>query len=205
MARRERLDGCGVRRTMTAAPRMSRQEESDAELLVAVAAGDLRALGELFDRHQPALRRYLSRMGIPRADVDDLVQATFLEITRAAPSFDPCHAGRSWIFGVASIMLRRHRHFLRRAAERISAWVMPEAEVEGTPAELLECSETERRFARAFAALSPKKREAFVLVTLEGLSGEEAAQALGVPVNTIWTRLHHARRELRAAIDGEDS
>ena len=190
---------------MTAAPRMTRQRESDAELIVAVAAGDLRALGELFDRHEPALHRYMRRMGIPRADVDDLVQATFLEITRAAPSFDARHAGRSWIFGVASIMLRRHRHFLRRAAARISAWVMPEAEVLGTPAELFERAETERRFARAFAALSEKKREAFVLVTLEGLSGEEAAQALGVPVNTIWTRLHHARLELRAAIDVEES
>jgi RNA polymerase sigma-70 factor (ECF subfamily) len=188
---------------MTAAPRMARQEESDAELLIAVAAGDLRALGQLFDRHGPALRRYLRRMGTSRADVDDLVQATFLEITRAAPSFDARHAGRSWIFGVASIMLRRHRHFLRRAAEHISAWVMPEAEA--TPAELFERAETERRFTRAFAGLSAKRREAFVLVTLEGLSGEEAAQALGVPVNTIWTRLHHARLELRAAIDVEGS
>jgi RNA polymerase sigma-70 factor (ECF subfamily) len=190
---------------MTAAPSLSRQGETDAELIVAVAASDLRALGELFHRHAPALRRYLRRMGIPQADVDDLVQATFLEITRAAPRFDAAHAGRSWIFGVASIMLRRHRHFLRRAAARINAWVMPKAEVEGTPAELFECAEAEQRFARAFAALSAKKREAFVLVTLEGLSGEEAAQALGVPVNTIWTRLHHARVELLAAIDGEES
>jgi RNA polymerase sigma-70 factor (ECF subfamily) len=77
-------------------------------------------------------------------------------------------------------------------------------EVEATPAELFELAETERRFARAFAGLSAKRREAFVLVTLEGLSGEEAAQALGVPVNTIWTRLHHARLELRAAIDEEE-
>jgi RNA polymerase sigma factor (sigma-70 family) len=195
---------------MSAMPRLSRQGESDAELLVAVAAGDLRALGELFDRHQPALRRYLSRMGIPRADVDDLVQATFLEITRAAPSFDPSHAGRSWIFGVASIMLRRHRRFLHRAAAhiraaaRIRSWLTPEPEAESTPSELFERAETEKRFARAFAALSEKKREAFVLVTLEGLSGEEAAQALGVPVNTIWTRLHHARLALSAAIEEEE-
>jgi RNA polymerase sigma factor (sigma-70 family) len=188
------------------APRLSLEGESDAELLVAVAAGDLSALGRLFDRHEPALRRYLRRMGIPQADVDDLVQATFLEITRAAPSFDARRAGRSWIFGVASIMLRRHRHFLRRAVARISTWSsMPEAEVESTPAELFERAETGQRFARAFAALSAKKREAFVLVTLEGLSGEEAAQALGVPVNTIWTRLHHARLELRAALDEEES
>ena len=92
-------------------------ERSDAELLGAVAAGDLAALGALFDRHEPGLRRYLCRMGQPGADVDDLVQATFLEITRAAPRFDGERAGRAWIYGVASIMLRRHRKLLRRARE----------------------------------------------------------------------------------------
>ena len=43
--------------------------------------------------------------------------------------------------------------------------------------------------------MSPKKREVFALFELEGLSGEEIAARIGVPVNTVWTRLHHARRE----------
>jgi RNA polymerase sigma-70 factor (ECF subfamily) len=41
----------------------------------------------------------------------------------------------------------------------------------------------------------------FVLVTLEGMSGEEASAVLGIPINTVWTRLHHARRALRAALE----
>jgi RNA polymerase sigma-70 factor (ECF subfamily) len=55
----------------------------------------------------------------------------------------------------------------------------------------------------ALAAMSHRKREAFVLVALEGLSGEEAATLLDIPVATVWTRLHHARRELRSALSEE--
>jgi RNA polymerase sigma factor (sigma-70 family) len=189
---------------MTAAPPMRAAETSDAELLIAVAAGDLGALGTLFDRHEPGLRRYLCRMGVARADVDDLVQASFLELARAASRFEPERPGRAWIYGVASILLRRHRQLSRRAAERLRSWVGSLHARQATPAELVECDETERRFARAFAALSEKKREVFVLVTLEGLSGEEAAQVLAVPINTVWTRLHHARLALRAALEGEE-
>ena len=50
---------------------------------------------------------------------------------------------------------------------------------------------------RAIAALSPQKREVLLLVEVEELTCEEAASALGIPVGTVWTRLHHARRELR--------
>jgi len=43
--------------------------------------------------------------------------------------------------------------------------------------------------------MAPKKREVFALFELEGLSGDEIAERLGCPVNTVWTRLHHARAE----------
>jgi RNA polymerase sigma-70 factor (ECF subfamily) len=67
-----------------------------------------------------------------------------------------------------------------------------------TPAEAFDSEEISRRMAHAVARLSPKRREAFVLVTIEGASGEEVAAALGIPLNTLWTRLHHARQDLRA-------
>jgi RNA polymerase sigma-70 factor (ECF subfamily) len=56
----------------------------------------------------------------------------------------------------------------------------------------------------ALARLSAKRREAFVLVTLEGTTGEDAAAALGISINTLWTRLHHARRDLRGWVHQED-
>src|SRR5262249_25457448 len=56
------------------------------------------------------------------------------------------------------------------------------------------------RFERALAELSEAKRVVFLLVEREGMSGEDVARALDVPVNTVWSRLHHARGELRSAL-----
>jgi RNA polymerase sigma-70 factor (ECF subfamily) len=64
--------------------------------------------------------------------------------------------------------------------------------------------EMTRRLQRAIDKLSDKKREVFVLITVEGLSGQDAAEVLNIPVNTVWTRLHHARLELRAAVEEDE-
>lgn len=175
--------------------------ELDGELLAAVANGNLEALGRLFDRHAPSVRRYLTRLGVVPSDADDLVQATFLEVVRAAWRFDARFPAQNWLFGIATSMVRRHRRSLRRGAVRLArAALGVRSSPPPTPAELVESDEATRRLDSAFSKLSVKKREVFVLVTLEGLSGEQTAQVLGIPVNTVWTRLHHARCELRAAL-----
>jgi RNA polymerase sigma factor (sigma-70 family) len=186
---------------VTAVSELIAAPSPDGELLALVAKGNLEALGQLFDRHAESVRAFLVRMGVTKADADDLLQATFLEVVRAAARFDPRFPARNWLLGIANSMVRRHRRSLRRAAARlVAAAGVVRSTPPPTPAELLEGDETTRRLGRAFSRLSLKKREVFVLVTLEGLSGEEAAQALRIPVNTIWTRLHHARSELRAAL-----
>jgi RNA polymerase sigma-70 factor (ECF subfamily) len=142
------------------------------------------------------------RLGIAAGDVDDLVQATFLELLRAAPRFQTDLSVKTWLFGLSTIMARRHRRSLARTAARLLSWASwVRSESPTTPADELERERDLRKFEAAFARLAPKKREAFTLVVLEGLSGEQAAVALGVPVNTVWTRLHHARRELREALE----
>lgn len=189
---------------MTALPERAGAPPTDGELLTAIANGNLEALGHLFDRHGQGVRSFLGRMGVGASDADDLLQATFLEVMRAAGRFDARLPARNWLLGIAGSMLRRHRRSLRRTAARlIAAAGLTPATIPPTPAELFDGDQAERRLDRAFSRLSEKKREVFVLVTLEGLSGEEAARALGIPVNTIWTRLHHARAELRAALAEE--
>ncbi len=189
---------------MTAAPELPHAVTDDRELVAGVAAGNLEGLGELFDRYAPDLRRYFVRLGAPQDDVDDLIQATFLEVVRAAARFDPSYPVRAWLFGVATFLWRRHRRSLGRAASRLAAWAgLTKGHLAPSPAEIFDGDEASRRFQHAFEALSAKKREVFTLVTLEGFSGEEAGKALGVPVNTIWTRLHHARRELLQALEEE--
>ena len=172
---------------------------SDADVVARIVAGDLEALGTLYDRHEHAVRRFLSRLGVADADLDDLVQLTFLEIVRAAKGYDRRYAVKPWLFGVAAMMARRQRRSFVRMAERVKALVVHHEDESRPerPDEAFEGREAELRFRRALASLSDKKREVFAMVTLEGASGEEAAMALGIPINTVWTRLHHAREELR--------
>jgi RNA polymerase sigma-70 factor (ECF subfamily) len=175
---------------------------SDTELVLSIAGGELGALGMLFDRHEPSLRRFLTRIGVSEADVDDLVQATFLEALHAAPRFDPTFPVKAWLYGLASILVRRHRRSLARAAQRLLSWAnLGLSDSPRTPAAELAQAQALQRFQVAFERLSAKKRDTFVLVVLEGLSGDEAARVLGVPINTVWTRLHHARRDLRAHLE----
>jgi len=190
--------------TALAAP--GRQEAPDPELLARIAGGDLESLGTLYDRYAQDMRRFLVRLGVQQADLDDLVQQTFLEVLRAAKSFDGRPCARPWLFGIAATMVRRSRRSFARTATRLKAWTKAaESQRPVTPAESLEGEEAKRRAASALDALSDIKREAFVLVALEGVSGEEAAAVLGVPVNTVWTRVHHARSALRAKLLGGKS
>lgn len=174
---------------------------ADKELIALVANGNLEALGELFDRYEADLSRFIGRLGVGVGDVDDLVQTAFLEVIRAAPRFDAALPAKSWLFGLAVMLVRRHRRSLSRAAAQLllrARWPRPESPA--TPAAEFDKDQDLLCFQRAFARMSAKKREVFTLVTLEGLSGEEAARTLGIPVATVRTRLHHARRELRASL-----
>ncbi|MGZ3421559.1 MAG: RNA polymerase sigma factor [Polyangiales bacterium] len=180
-------------------------EAPDPEVIARVRAGETSALGVLFDRYHRDVRRVVARLGVPAADVDDVVQATFLAVLRASATYDGRASAKPWIVGLAVMHVRRHRRSLSRLAARFRAWALEPTTQPTTPEESATTNERIERTRRALDALSTKKREVLVLVTIEGLSGEEAAAVLGVPVATVWTRLHHARRELEAAVFEEES
>lgn len=178
---------------------------SDQELVARIVKGETSALGLLFDRYDGDVRRVVARLGVAPADVDDVVQATFLDVLRAAAAYDGRADARPWLIGLAVVQVRRHRRSLARIAARITAWAREPSPRSTTPEEETATSEAAMRARRALDALSTKKREVLVLVSIEGLSGEEAAKLLGIPVATVWTRLHHARREIMAAVYEEES
>jgi RNA polymerase sigma-70 factor (ECF subfamily) len=166
-------------------------------LMAAIAGGDLGSLGVLFDEHAADVRRFLARLGIASAELDDLVQETFLDVHRAAGRFRADAPLKPWLFGVAAMVARRHRRSFRRLVARMRRLVIHGVEESPpTPADEYDRKTRAARGRRALDALSPCRREAFVLVALEGMSGEQAAAALQIPVATVWTRIHHARREL---------
>ncbi len=175
--------------------------DDDVRLLARVAESDLDALGILYDRHEAAVRRLIRRLGVSAGDVDDLVQSTFLDVLKSANKFVPTKSARTWVLGVSVMIVRRHRRSARRWFENLTGGIFERRRAPpSTPVEMFEQREDHRRFEQALADLSPKRREVFVLVVMEEMSGEAVATLLGIPVATVWTRLHHARKALRASL-----
>lgn len=172
---------------------------SDAELMQQLAQGQLGALGELYDRYQAPLRRFLARATRDAHDVDDLVHATFLSAAQCAQRYDGRASCRPWLVGIAAQLLRRRRRALARFVAVLDA-LKGTRQTASDPRPALQARPD---VERALASLSEAKRITLLMAEVEGLSCEEIARALDIPIGTVWTRLHAARRELRRTIEGE--
>lgn len=176
---------------------------SDESLAMACSAGDPAALAELFDRHQSAVARYLSRLVRGPADVEDLLQTTFLQVVKGGSGFQGRSSVRTWLLGIATNVARHH---LRARARRQRA--LEAACCESSPGSVLPESvslarQLLRRAQAALAELPAERRFAFVLCEIEGLSAREAAAVLGTSEQAVWRRVCDARRALRTVLDAE--
>ncbi|MFB9499391.1 RNA polymerase sigma factor [Saccharothrix mutabilis subsp. capreolus] len=155
----------------------------------------------LFDEHAGSLHAYLARRVGAQA-ADDLVSETFLVALQRRHTYDPARAGaRPWLFGIASNLLRRHvRQEVRgwRARARLVGADREQESPETRTAERLTARQRVRRLAGALAALEPGDRDVLLLTSWGGLGASEVAQALGIPVGTVHSRLHRVRRWLRS-------
>ena len=171
----------------------------DDELIAAVAAGDDGALRELFFRHAPWLAARL-RPVLRAADVEDVLQETFLAVWRGARSYRPEGVAGGWIWGIAR---RQALLFLRRAGS--SALVLsPVLAADGRQAaDPAEAALSRAVIADAVSALGPEgctDRETWRLMYVEDRPVSEVAALMGVPEGTVKSRAHRARRLLRAAL-----
>jgi RNA polymerase sigma-70 factor (ECF subfamily) len=144
--------------------------------------------------HFQLVRRAVARLYGPSADADDLVQEVFLIALRKRGDFAGRAAPSTWLYGIARkvVMAARRRARLRCF---LGLAEVPEAAHGQTPHDIFE-----NREASLYALLeriSEKKRTVFILHEMEGLPGETIARIVGCPLKTVWTRLHHARRELQ--------
>jgi RNA polymerase sigma factor (sigma-70 family) len=170
----------------------------DAELIRASLHAPER-FADLFDRHAPAIHRYVARR-LGGGSADDVVAEAFLVAFSRRGKYDLTQAdARPWLYGIATNLIRRHRRDeirLFRAIARSAA---------DPPAEPLADQVTGRvaaqavrgRLAAALAGLSGAQRDVLLLVA-SGLSVQETAAALGIPAGTAASRLARARRKVRA-------
>lgn len=173
---------------------------SDAEIMTRLAGGESGALGELYDRYHQPIRRFIARATSDCADVDDLVHTTFLAAAGSAARYDGRACCRPWLIGIAVRHLRRRR----QARGRLFAAVAALAGLRRPAVDLGPALAAGGDIERALRLISEPKRIALLMAEVEGMTCPEIAAALQVPIGTVWTRLHAARREMRCALeDGE--
>jgi RNA polymerase sigma factor (sigma-70 family) len=159
--------------------------------------------GAVFDRHAAAIHGYISRR-LGRDAADDLVAETFLVAFSRRDGYDRGQpSARPWLYGIATRLISRHRRdevrFFRAIAR---SGIDPAAEpVADEGIRRADALLLRRCLAGALAALSAPDRDALLLVA-DGLSYQEAAQALGVPAGTLSSRVARARRQVRVALGG---
>lgn len=153
----------------------------------------------LYDAHAPFVARVLTRLTGPGPHVDELLQDTFVTAWKRASTFEGRSTERTWLYGIAANVARHHR----RGAGRFSLFrgkLERETAIAAGPAApdaQLEQAQAAKAVHEVLAAMPFKAREAFVLYEIEEMPGEEIAELLGVPVGTVWRRLHDARQKFK--------
>jgi RNA polymerase sigma-70 factor (ECF subfamily) len=169
--------------------------EDEEALLASVRLGDPAAIRALYDAHARGVMSNARRLGLPVEEVEDVAQEVF---TAAFRDVRKIHPGSLSAFLFRLTSNRVHDRFRRRRVrETFARWFGAAVEQEAPegPERAAIRRDAERRVGRILAAMSHKKRDVFALFELQGATGDEIAEQLGIPLDTVWTRLHHARIE----------
>ena len=174
----------------------------DASLLARLRAGDGRAFQELVTAYQHRVFGVALRMLGARAEAEEIAQETFLRAHRALGEVRGDARLGTWLYAIASRLCLDRLASGPRRYERSDDLALAQAPAGGADAAgALERGELEAALREAVAALPEDRRIVVVLRDLEGLSYEEIAEALGVPLDTVRTRLHRARLDLKAKLE----
>jgi RNA polymerase sigma factor (sigma-70 family) len=174
-----------------------RADATDADLFAAMARGELDALGALFDRYYESVRSVALHAGIRPCDADDVAQDTFLRLSTMAARYDGRPSAKPWILATAWRVAADRRRSITRWLRAITRFGHhAPGEHARTPEDDRAATQRWEAFAAKVTALPERMRAAYVLVEVHELSCEEAARELDIPVATVWTRLHHARKRM---------
>lgn len=154
---------------------------------------------DVYDQHFDLVWRSLRRLGVPASGVDDAAQDVFVVVHRRLAEFEGRSKIETWLFGIC---LRVARSYRRKAARAAVHDPLPEelvAEQRGPDA--VAASRRAWAVVEGFLeTLDEDKRAIFVLADLEELTAPEIAAALGIPLNTVYSRLRAARKRFEGVV-----
>lgn len=181
--------------------------ESAGKAVVAAApAGPPLEFRAIYERWFAEVSRWIRAMGGPEAEREDLVQDVFLVVHRRLPDFDGQNLP-GWLYQIARHRVRDFRRLLWVRHLLFGSVPLSESLSKGgaSPADSLETNEKRVLLERLLGKLNESERASVVLFEIDGYSGEEIAQIQGVPVNTVWARIHKARKKLKASLAKHES
>jgi RNA polymerase sigma-70 factor (ECF subfamily) len=152
-------------------------------------------LEDVYRDHFDFVFRQAARLGGPGIDAEDAAQEVFMVVARKLETFDATSLITTWLYGITLNVVRslRRRARIRRLFE--IGHSDDKSEVPVRSIDRAEVVDAHRIAYEILDKIAPKKREVFILAEFEGLSCEEIAALVGTKTETVWSRLHYARKE----------
>jgi RNA polymerase sigma factor (sigma-70 family) len=171
---------------------------TESEWLARCRAGDAAAWRQLYDQHFPLVYRLAIRLGASDREAADVAQEVFLRVWRGLAGFRGDAQFRTWLYRITLNEVSRvaREGSVRRAFGAMLALVTrEEAPPARAPDRVAEQAEAFAELQAILARMRPKQRAVFVLFEIEELALEEIAGVLGCPLETVRSRLRHARAD----------
>ncbi|MDX1443368.1 MAG: RNA polymerase sigma factor [Gammaproteobacteria bacterium] len=178
-----------------------RSDQSDQELIAAIARRDTAALKQLYLDYLPRLRLFLVRVGCRDHEIDEVCNEAFFVVWQKAAAFRGDSRVATWVFGIARNKALKAIARRQESASR-QAHVEPDTlSMQGLPA--IKRHELRQWLDVGLGLLPPEQQQVLELAFIDGFSCAEIASVMGCPENTVKTRMFHARRKLRELLPAE--
>jgi len=158
-------------------------------------------LEQIYDQEADFVWRMLHRLGVPERDLPDTLQEVFLSVHRNLAHFEWRCSLTTWLFTICRSIARDHRRRVHHRHEvqddgEIETQVDLRSDVHGAA----ESNERLSVLESILGTLAPEQRNVFVLFEIERMTGQEASEALSIPLGTVYSRLALARKAFRQAL-----
>jgi RNA polymerase sigma-70 factor (ECF subfamily) len=150
--------------------------------------------------HADFVWRSLQRLGVRDADIEDVLQEVFVVVHQRLHTFDASSRMTTWLFGICLRVASAYRRRAHRRREQ-SVFEVPDEAVDGeTPEDAAVTAQARARLRAAMDLMDLDKRAIFVMFELDEMSCEAIADMLSIPIGTVYSRLHAARKAFEQAL-----
>lgn len=160
---------------------------------------------QVYDSHFDFVWRSLLLLDVPANAVEDAVQEVFSVVSRQLDTFEGRSSVRTWLFAILQRVAANQRRTVRRKQQALEPLGDDPACRLPTPHARLEATESIQLVQRFCDSLDPERRAVFVLALLEELPAPEVSQVLGIPLNTVYSRVRALRDGLRRMLADEEA